>query len=106
MVKDSGRRRRNSKHNKTVSIENKTKKRQRFAMYGSLGLGVVAFLATTFGAATKSDANPVLCQLGILPPDDPACLALVPEISALEGTAAVAVVLAALMIAWERRRGF
>ena len=40
----------------------------------------------------------------ILDPNDPSCSTAVPEISALEGTAALAALAAIVLIAWERRR--
>lgn len=36
-------------------------------------------------------------------PGDPVCATAVPEISALEGTAALAAIAAVLLLAWERR---
>lgn len=57
-----------------------------------------AIIAVAALAASATQALAVPTNLGISNP--PA----VPEISALEGTAALAVVAAIVLIAWERRR--
>lgn len=99
MSNQTGRRRRNSKHNSSVSLNNKLKKRRRFALLGSVVFGVTAFAVSIFASTTTSEANGALCQLN---PSNPVCV--VPEISALEGTAALAVIAAMLLMMWERRR--
>ena len=63
-------------------------------------------LVTSIGALIASAtvtlaADPLTCELF---PDTPTCATAVPEISALEGTAAIAALAAIVLLAWERRR--
>lgn len=99
MANSSGRKRRSSKHNKDVSAENRAKQRKAKILGVSTAMTGAAIFATvsTFGLfASAGEGNANDCQL--------IGNCVVPEISALEGTAALAVVAAALLLAWERRR--
>jgi len=58
-----------------------------------------AALVATATAAMAAD--PVICATV---PDAQGCSTAVPEISALEGTAALAALAAIVLITWERRR--
>ncbi|WP_195822463.1 VPEID-CTERM sorting domain-containing protein [Roseobacter sp. MH60115] len=60
-----------------------------------LALSIVTMVAST-GAGMAADC--------LDPFNQQACVTSVPEISALEGTAALAVVAAIVLLAWERRR--
>ena len=62
-----------------------------------LALSIVAMVSSA-GAGMAADCLDAFNQ------PIPGCVAQVPEISALEGTAALAVVAAIVLLAWERRR--
>lgn len=61
---------------------------------GSLALAAGTALSASSAWAADCATNPNL----------PGCANAVPEISALEGTAALAAVIAIVLLAWERRR--
>ncbi len=100
MTSNNPRRRRSSEQNKQVSAKNLKKR----AMLRFGGLGAILF--GTFAAATvftssEAQAGDCLDAFGQV---IPGCTPSIPEISALEGTAALAVIAATLLIVWERRR--
>lgn len=98
MKSNTSKKRRSSQHNKEVSQKNQAKRKRMIAFGVASFLMVSVFSISLFATGTASYASDV-CDLF---PGSPGCP--VPEISALEGTAALAVVLAVLMLAWERRR--
>lgn len=93
MTTELNRKRRSSDHNKQLSAKNKAKKRRTKALAVVAGFFAVASAATFTMSGTASASECV-----------PGFECDVPEISALEGTAALAVVAAMLLLAWERRR--
>lgn len=62
-------------------------------------------LSGVVAAATVSLANVANAAGGCTGPNQgPECATAVPEISAMEGTAALAALVAVLLLTWERRR--
>lgn len=98
--------RRTSRNNKSVSTTNKLAKRKWAAMGVGGTLALFASVATVglFSSAGTSYGNTpfLICIANGGTPQS--CASIVPEISALEGTAAIAVIAAMLLLAWERRR--
>ena len=97
MNNEPRRKRRSSQYNKDVSAQNaKLKKRNRALLFVGGLFAVVS--GVTLTATGSADAGVCEDFLGNPIPD-----CNVPEISALEGTAALAVIAAMLLLAWERR---
>lgn len=97
MKSETRRKRRSSEFNKIVSEKKKVRKRRMsIAAAAALFFGVLSVV--TFSTTTSAVADECSDPLG------PQTGCVVPEISALEGTAALALVAAMLLLAWERRR--
>lgn len=99
MTSEPQRKRRSNAHNRKLSDKNRRKK----AWLRLSGLFVL--LVGTFATATVFTSNKAIageCE-DFLGNPIPGC-SDIPEISALEGTAALAVIAATLLIVWERRR--
>lgn len=102
----SGKKRRSSRYNKSVSTAKKLKNRRLAALGVGGTMALFASIATVglFSSAGSSYGNTpyLICLASGGTPTS--CANIVPEISALEGTAALAVIAAMLLLAWERRR--